>query len=299
MKRQGFRVHELRSQAVAVRIVPALGAKILSLKSRASGREWLWHPGRRLTLFRNRLGDRFSDGTLAGADECFPTVTACRAAGRAIPDHGEAWSRAWRASAADGRLRTTLTLPLSPLRLERTAALDGTTLRLTYRVQNLSRRRQPFLWAFHPLLAMDPGDRLEIDGLSPALRLLKAHGVPGDPGDTWRFPQPRKGMRLDRLDLGAPGSYAKLFARPSGRGRASVTLRKQGEALRLSFDPAEIPYLGLWLSRGGWRGHQQLAIEPTNGAADSLADLVKAGTAAWLAPLGEQRFEIRLDVEGC
>ncbi len=299
VERQGFTVYELRSETVAVGVIPALGAKIVSLRSLATGREWMGHAGRRLRLFRNRSGDRFSDSPLAGADECFPTVAACRVLGRAVPDHGEAWNRAWRVDARAWKtktLRTTLTLPLSPLGIERTVSVEGSTVRLAYVLVNRSRRRQPYLWAFHPLLAMDPGDRLEIAGLSPAFRLLKAHGLAGEPGDTWRFPRPRAGVRLDRLDLGGPGTYAKLFATAARPGRASVGLRKSDGTLRLSFDPQDVAALGLWISRGGWRGHEQLALEPTTGAADSLADLVAGAAAAWLEPLQHRRFEIAFEL---
>ena len=38
----------------------------------------------------------FVGSGLAGWDECIPTVAACTGAdGRAVPDHGSVWARAW------------------------------------------------------------------------------------------------------------------------------------------------------------------------------------------------------------
>lgn len=297
VRRQGFSVYELRSEALVVSVIPALGAKIIGVESRRTRRQWMWHPAGRLRLFRNRLGDRFEASTLAGADECLPTVVACRLGRRAIPDHGEAWSAPWavdRSAWARGELRTSLTLPLSRLHIERTLTLDGRRARLSYAISNRGARRQAFLWAFHPLFTMEPGDRLAIRGLSAAFRLEKVHGLGRVRAGVWHWPEPQTGVRLDRLDLGRDGSYVKLFAQRSGRGRVSMTLRKAGEALSVGFDPREIPVLGLWISRGGWRGHEQLAIEPTNAAADSLLTLVKQGKAEWLEAGATRRFGLEL-----
>jgi len=193
-------------------------------------------------------------------------------------------------------LRTSLTLPLSRLHIDRTLTLDGTRLLLSYVLTNRFSRRQSYLWALHSLFTMEPGDRLAIRGLSPAFHLEKAHGLGAVRPGTWRWPKPRAGVHLDRLDLGQDGSYVKLFAKPSGRGRVKMTLRKSGEALSVAFDPREIPALGLWISRGGWRGHQQLAIQPTNGAADKLSTLVERGKADWIETGAARRFAVEISL---
>jgi galactose mutarotase-like enzyme len=299
IRRQGFSVYQLRSEALVVSVIPALGAKIVGIESRRTRRHWMWHPAGRLRLFRNRPGDLFAASTLAGADDCLPTVVPCRLGRRAIPDHGESWTARWavdRRAWARGELRTSLTLPLSRLHIDRTLTLDGPRLLLSYVLTNESSRRQPYLWAFHPLFTMEAGDRLAIRGLSPAFRLEKAHGLGAIRPGTWRWPNPRAGVRLDRLDLGRDDSYVKLFAKPSGRGPVKMTLRKPGEALSVGFDPHEIPVLGLWISRGGWRGHQQLAIQPTNGGADSLSTLVEQGKADWLEAGAARRFVVEISL---
>src|SRR5580765_6664736 len=93
--RQGFEVYILSNNKMQIAVVPELGAKIISLKNLQTGREWLWHPGNEVALFRNRLGDDFSKSPLAGIDECLPTIAPCRWQACHLPDHGEAWSAAW------------------------------------------------------------------------------------------------------------------------------------------------------------------------------------------------------------
>src|SRR5262245_37293620 len=94
-REQGFAVHLLASEQVELAVVPELGARIISLRDRRTGRDWLWHPAGGLKLFRNQPGDRFETSPLAGIDECFPTVVPCQHQGRALPDHGELWTAAW------------------------------------------------------------------------------------------------------------------------------------------------------------------------------------------------------------
>jgi hypothetical protein len=67
-----------------MQVVPALGGKILSLVDRTAGTEWMWTPPDGRGLFRNAIIDPFAQSTLAGADECFPTVAACEWKGRRI-----------------------------------------------------------------------------------------------------------------------------------------------------------------------------------------------------------------------
>src|ERR1700735_5370414 len=89
---QGFAVYMISNLHLELAVVPELGARIISLKNLRTAREWMWHPESGLKLFRNRLGDDFSQSPLVGADECLPTIAACSWQGRELPDHGEVWS---------------------------------------------------------------------------------------------------------------------------------------------------------------------------------------------------------------
>src|ERR1041385_6285269 len=132
-REQGFEVFILGSQEVEVAIVPELGAKIISLKDLRTGREWLWHPVGKRTLFRNHVGDAFQNSPLIGMDECLPTIAPCSWKGRNLPDHGEVWSAAWTLDAAaweSGRLRTSVSLKISPFDFERLIELEGKEVRL-------------------------------------------------------------------------------------------------------------------------------------------------------------------------
>ena len=56
---QGYAVTGLRTAAAELAMVPALGGRVISLRSRRTGREWCWHQPRPDWLWANQPGDSF------------------------------------------------------------------------------------------------------------------------------------------------------------------------------------------------------------------------------------------------
>ena len=291
----GFAACGLRNQKLELVVVPALGANIVSLRSLASGREWMWRRPDPARLFANAWGDAFPGSPLRGAVECIPTIAVCTVAGRQLPDHGEAWTAVWEldeAALLEGEIRTSVRLPVSELEFTRSIRMEGTAVRFEYRVVNRGLRATACLWAFHPLLRIEADDRLELPESIVSLRAKVSRGF-GEPGGraVWEWPEVAPGLRLDRVGDGLPpNSFAKLFADFTECGVGWAALSGRAERLEFRFDPATIPYLGLWLTNGGWNDLTHLAIEPASAATDSLADAI----ATPLEPGGERawRFEI-------
>jgi hypothetical protein len=279
-QQQGFAVYVLNNDEVELAVAPELGAKIISLKNLQSGREWMWHPPGGLKLFRNSPCDDFAKSPLAGADECLPTIAPCRWQGRQLPDHGEVWNVAWTVDAGaweNGILKTSVRLEISPFEFTRSIELRENEIHLGYQLNNLSAGNESFLWAFHPLLELQPGDRLEIPPETcsllnnPAWRGALAAAVPEK-------------------------NSAKDFATPLSEGRVAIRNQKTGDRLQFEWNPGENDTLGLWLSRGGWHGHHHFSIEPANAGTDSLALAAEQGHHG-IVPAGEAvTWQIRLYV---
>ncbi len=277
---QGFEVYVLRNEGLELAVVPELGAKIITLKNLRTGREWMWHPEGGLKLFRNHLGDDFSQSPLVGADECLPTIAPCSVRGRELPDHGEAWSAAWT---VDGEawprriLKTTLELPVSPFAFERTIELRDKQIRFGYRLENRSLTEERFLWALHPLLRLQPEDHLSIPATTRAL--LNGEGWTG------------------ALDSVTPeGGSLKSFAWPLREGAAALYNQLSGDFLKLEWNPAENDTLGFWLTRGGWHGHHHLALEPTNGAPDELVSAAGQNRCGIVPAHGSKAWSLTVQV---
>jgi galactose mutarotase-like enzyme len=278
---QGFAVHVLSNDKLALAVVPELGARIISLKNVRSGREWMWHPPGGLKLFPNRLGDDFAQSPLAGLDECLPTVAPCSWRGRELPDHGEVWPVPWQVDKSAwevGVLRTSIKLAVSPLEFERTIELRDNEVCLSYQLINRNGAAECYLWAMHPLLQFEEGDQFELPACTRARLNDKAWS------ETVKAIVPE-------------GQCAKAFARPVHEGFAGISNRDTGDRLSFEWNPKENDTLGLWLTRGGWHGYHHLALEPTNAAHDALAIAAQETRCGVVGADGSVTWDVRIRVE--
>jgi hypothetical protein len=239
----------------------------------------MWRPGPELKLFKNRAGDDFARSTMIGWDECIPTIAPCAWNGRDLPDHGEAWSAKWEVDEpafASGRLRTTMDLPVSRLRFARTLGLVKNQIIATYALTNLANEPQEFVWAMHPLLEICPEDRLELTE--------ETRKSLGD--EPW----------LRSLDLqDREPRFVKTFAGPLREGTAGIFNSRTKDRLTIHWQTAQNPFLGIWLTRGGWNGYHHLALEPTNARSDSLAEAVNETKAfGALAPNETREWSVSI-----
>lgn len=277
---QGFEVYHLVNEEVSIEVVPELGARIISLKNLRSGREWLGHPPGEKKLFTNRAGDDFAASPLVGMDECLPTITPCEWKGRPLPDHGEVWAKHWTVDEPawqNGILKTAVRLETSPFYFERAMELAGNEVCLNYRLQNLSPHTESFIWAMHPLLGLQAEDQLELPDSTRAL--LR--------GTCWQ----------DGLAAAVPANGCdKTFAGPVTEGQAAVCNPKTGDRLEINWNSTENDVLGLWLSRGGWHGQHQFALEPTNANHDSLAVAARHKRCRELPPSGSATWQVKFIV---
>ncbi|MBK9797289.1 MAG: hypothetical protein IPP58_12490 [Holophagaceae bacterium] len=298
---QGFTVRGLRSRTAELLMVPELGGRIISLRSLKSGREWCWHQPRPDWLWRNRPGDAFGDSPQAGIDECVPSVAACRVLDRDIPDHGEVWFQAWQLepdALAKQELAASLRLAITPFTFRRAIRVgeDGAFV-FDYALTNEGDQPEPYLWSFHPLMALEPGDRLELPAEVLSLRLDGGLGTAISRGDVWAYPEPFPGLRLDAGEVpGMPGGCVKGFAGPLETGRAAILNERTGDRLELGWDASAVPFLGLWINRGHG-GFHHLALEPCTGAPDSLLEAMESWHQCRVVPPGETvRWSICLSI---
>jgi hypothetical protein len=289
---QDFAMIGLRSESLEIIVLPEIGAKVYSLKNLRSGREWMWTPPEGAFFQYVPLGAPFEESSLVGADECIPTIGESEWRGRSIPSHGEAWNAVWeldRLALTQGRLVTRLQLPISPFWVERSIRLDRNKAIFDYALRNTDFTPQEFMWAFHPMMQIEDGDRLEVPGVNQMLTEASI-GLPWQQrGDLIDWPYPVEGVSLDQLDLGRPNAAIKLFTEEKAASSATIRNERSGDALRFDFDPRRVDTLGIWLTRGGWNGYHHLAVEPGIGAPDPL-DVAVEGWKRFALVLPDQTY---------
>lgn len=286
----GFTIHTLRNEHLSLSLAPELGGRIVSLHHLGDKREWLdgWQPASARRLWQPSDPAVFETSPGAGIDECLPTVLPCSIGEHHLPDHGELWSRAAILDPSAlplGELDCSWQLNSLPLAFSRGAALDGETIRLRYRLQNLAAEPTPFLWAWHPLFTLREGDTLHFD--PSVTRCYSA----ADASIPW--PEARPGQDLSRADPGdADPAAAKVFLGPLTEGRAVIV--GSSSRLSLSWPAAQFPWAGIWITRGAWKGLHHWAVEPTNAPVDRLSDLSSASALTLLQPLETREWELSI-----
>ena len=318
MADQGLKIGQeenvlIRAGACQLTLLPALGGKIASL--RLHDQELLQTP--LLPLAPRNQSMAFHQGDASGWDECLPSVAQCSvqtAAGPAlVPDHGDLWRVPWTRlpDAPDGAVRLRASCFSLPLELERSAALvqtaTGWRLVLNYKVRNTGSFAVPWSWAAHPLFIAEQGDRILLPDSIPSLRLEGSGGARlGQSGDSvdWPVATLANGSRSDLSIAQSPDSHIgdKLFAGPLTAHQNWCALERPtaGVRIRVTFDPAATPYLGLWICYGGWPdgpGLKQkcVALEPATAPVDSLAQ-----TGPWtrtLNPGDSFSWPMTVDIE--
>jgi len=278
---QGFEVYVLQNDNLEISLVPDLGAKVISLVNRCTGRQWMNCPPGGLKLFRNGHADDFATSTLVGWDECLPTIAPCVHKGRSLPDHGEVWNVPWaidREAFNQGMLKTSVALAVSPFHFERRITLHGSEIQLGYQLENLSEGPEHFLWSMHPLVPVHAGDALELTAESRALL--------GNP--PW----------LGSLDFGiTQPTYVKTYAGPLREGRAAIKNLHSGDSMTFLWDTALNHTLGVWLTRGGWNGHHHQALEPSNGWPDALANACAKNQCGLVPPRTTLVWKVTIRIE--
>jgi len=299
-----YEILTLSSDSLRAEVLPELGAKISSLRLLPEGEELLQPPVRPYASRTREMA--FEEGDASGIDECIPTVSGCEVGGAAMPDHGDFWRVPFRHRREGEDLVLEAEGFSLPLRFEKRLSLSGDRLRMAYALRNLGDAPVEFLWSAHPGFAVEAGDRIVLPESVAEVAVWYSGGSRlGAPGRAHPWPHTRdeNGAVIDLSLVGGAedGVGDKLFAQAPPEGWVALDRRRLGRRIEVRFDPAQSPYLGLWLSYGGWPDGQPtrqhcVALEPCTSPADSLATAIERGGARSLAAGASWTWQIEIRV---
>lgn len=279
----------LTGGGLTVVVLPEVGAKIISVVSERSGREFVWRDPTR-PVGRVGPGARYADHDASGIDDCFPTVDACAYPGgaydgMALPDHGDLWARGWTAEQADDQAVFTVTGDALPYRFTKRVRIDAPSrsVVVTDTVTLVGPGPLVYQWTGHPLLRAEPGMRV---GLPAGTRARTAFSTGGrlavdDHGWSWPHAPTAAGGSTDVSVVGHPedGLNEKYWLTAPGNG-CVLDFPTGDEQLLLTYDPLVLPYLAVCVNYGGWPAEDPgywVAVEPSTSPHDALDQTALAG----------------------
>jgi galactose mutarotase-like enzyme len=269
----------LQQEGIRVEVDAAYGGRVTCLLDTRNGRQWMTQGERSASTGEDAV---YRGAEAVGWDECFPTVSAWDAAATAwglrLRDHGDLWGRPWSVNAASTR---SLALSYSDPQFlfTRELTLEPAALVARYRVDNLGGDPLPWLWALHALLAVEPGDRIDLPGVETVDVAYLARGGNriGAKRLPWNGPNGVLPHPLAEVQPKNSLVAGKFYARGLPGGRARIG--HDGRRLEIGWDES-ISDLGIWITYGAWPepgGHYEVALEPTSAAADHVGQVIAAG----------------------
>lgn len=297
----------LENELLEVKILPAFGGKITSIRSKQSGEEFILPP---LASYRRASPhSNFDQSDGGGFDECLPSVACCEAimGETAVPDHGDLWRVNWQVDSLDQGIVLHADSTSRPLRLMRQAKLAGSSLVLDYSLFNLSNSAATWLWSAHPLLRVEEGDLVVLPNeiKKVVVEYCSTDQFQQRSYIEWPLARTQSGTVVDlsRVEAIDGVTAYKLFAQMGKAGWASLYRRRTGQGLVFRFDPSELPFLGLWICSGAWpqygdKKQYTVALEPTTADFDSLASAQRNKRAYSLEGGGFRHWGLEIQLLG-
>ena len=265
---------QLRNEQIRIRILPERGGKIASVYDLHRSFELLYQPAGEYPPLRP--GMAFSDGDASGFDDVFPSMgeqwhNPLSGQDQVLPDHGEIWTSRMKVDAVTEKaVRMHAFGRCFPFRYDKELTLLARGVRERITVTSLGKAPFPCLWVCHCLMRYEAGMQFEFPGASETIECV--------PGCSW----PPEGQPVTALkDILIPppeGTMMKFYVRePVQAGECAVLYSLSGLRAVLRFHPDQLPYLGFWITNGGYRGERNFAFEPASGYYDTLEKASASG----------------------
>ncbi len=290
-----FEAFTLENRYLRAVVIPELGARVWELEDRVRGRQWIWHR-EGVPLAASAPGAVYDEVWAGGWEELFPNDAPGHLEGRALPDHGEWWTMAWRpvqsGSGPEARLRLSATSRILHADCSKEFVLlgDAPELTVSYRIRNREPGPVHFLFKQHLPVSITPSCRLVLPGGHvSAVDASFGNLLPGPGPFDWPSASGADGRTTDLRVIPQRSSKARefVYVRDLPAPWCAVDDGERRASIRLGFEAQALPFVWLFLSYGGWRDTYTAVLEPCTNLPKDLAEAVRLGQSARLGP-GEE-----------
>ena len=279
----------LVSEQAEVVVIPELGGRTAELRDLLRGRQWLWRNDR-TAVGPVRAGTAYDDVWQGGFEELFPN-DAPSAGERNLPDHGELWSIPWELTEASQSSLTLQTVgPSTGTTVTKSLRLDGPELTIRYRLDPPPSARFPYLFKLHPAFEVNDHCRIE---LPPGIveKVSPDFGDLLDSADRQAWPTV---AQLDRCRSASSSTHEFIYVSEMERGTCGISDMSRGARVDLTYSTDDFPYCWLFITYGGWMGHNVVVLEPCTNYPKDLDEAVKRGTSASFVEGESKEYNVKV-----
>lgn len=267
--------------------LPLYGGKCTSMNVLENGRELLEQAVGAHYKKPVYMGD-YIDAECSAFDDMFPTILPAHCEqfpweGTLMPDHGEVYALPWQYAIESDRLHMWVYSLRFAYRLDKWISEREGGILIEYQARNLSEYDFDFLYSAHCMLAAEEGARLILPFkqntpstiIFSDLEELGGYGAPAlwpcTKGIDFAETPPKETM------IG----YKFYFEEPIPEGWFKYVYL-DGTALRVSFNPEQLPWFGLWVNYGAFKNMYNVAPEPSTAPFDRPDAAKRRGKASVL-----------------
>lgn len=296
----------LENERLLIRIGQGRGARIEHFIDKKNCKDWVWRsPVKEPTEARQNLdlAASFDEHWAGGWDEVFPNDAPTEVEGHKLVDHGELWRRNWELAeeVRGNKVRFRLSCVTYPASVTKTFILHPGPPELTidYSIESLHDRPLPFIFKYHPALAIETDDSFRLPNSPMEPVALDFSTILGKE-EKFIFPEglDRDGrpVSIDRArpQDGRSREFVRLSELPEGS--CALTNYRTKSELLMKFCHNTLPYVWLFQSYGGFMGHYVAMLEPTNAGHYDLAQAWSSGKCGVLQPGETKQLSLKLAI---
>ena len=286
----------LENDVLKIELLPGLGGKIISFLQKDKAFELAAQPEREMKSSPDKEM-RFSDYAY-GMDDTFPNIDSeiLHWKGKTFdfPDHGEIWKSSLTAvKQKPHEVTLSMKSEAFSFEYEKTLVLEEDRLRMKYRIVNFGNHELPCLWTWHGLLHYEEDMVLTLPKEITHFRNVLADSCLGDVGTV--YPKQNPVYDFEKVPKAESLSMVKFYGEEAVKnGICEIFYPKQQVSCKLSYDAQALPYLGVWITAGGFCGDYNLAVEPSSGFYDSVSKARENGKLPVLGAGDVMEFEVSI-----
>lgn len=280
---------------ILIKIIPELGGKIASIYRKDKAFELLFQ-GEKENV---RAGDSFGKSAW-GFDDTFPNIDKeelelCDEK-VLFPDHGEIWSSQMEAEVNGNVVTMRKNGDVFNYEYVKTVYLLDDGINIAYSIRNLEKRPYPCIWTMHCLVNCEENMQLIYPRDTHSIENVKKSRCLGDIGDIHTFPISKTGYNFCHVGKVTEQKFEKFYINHKfNDGSCGIYYPNHDINFKIEFDAEKLPYLGVWIDEGGYKGDYNCAFEPSNGYYDKISTAMNNDKIYYLNDKLE--FDIKLTIK--